>query len=117
MLTSLINRPCTILTEDDDDFDDFSEGRPSRSSHSTVCEIQQADAIEADNEGEVSRSDWVGYFLPADSEYLNTASAVVVPELGTFELVGAPWPARNPRTQAVSHVETKLRRTKGAKDT
>jgi len=115
-LANLINRPCSILTADDSEHDDFSEGRPTREGHDTVCEIQQAEATEAANAGEVSRTDWKGFFLVADYALLDTASAVEVDEIGTFELVGAPWLARNPRTQANSHVEANLRRTKGAKD-
>ncbi len=79
-----------------------------------VCEVQQRQRNEDADQGEMSESDWLGIF-PVGTE-LTTADAISVEGLGEFELVGAPWPARNPRTQLASHVEATLRRTAGAAD-
>lgn len=116
-LTTLINRPCVIFTRSDSaEEDDYGNLIPAEGAVETVCEAQPRASVEPALAGEVSDSDWVGFFLPPDASYLNTASAVWIPELGEFEVVGMPPPWRNPRTQQASFVEASLKRTAGAED-
>lgn len=87
---------------------------PGETELPAVCEIQQRRREEQGDQGEVSDAEWVGFFLPGTP--LDTGDSVEVPGEGVFELVGAPWHARNLRTQQESHVEATLRRTAGAED-
>jgi hypothetical protein len=79
----------------------------------TVCELQQARRDEQEDSGEVSRDTWTVFFQ-ADED-VETGDAVVV-DGQTFELIGDPWQARNPRTGTESHIEATARRTAGAED-
>lgn len=111
-LSQLLNRRAWLVdregTGKEDDYGN-EETAPTRTE--TVCEVQQRRTDEV-TEGEVSDAEWLGIF-PAETE-LDTGDAVEVEGLGTFEVDGAPWPARNPRTQTESHVEVALRRVAGA---
>lgn len=107
---TMINRPCVLVLRDKTgEEDDFSNEAPDETEVESFCEIQQVDRSEPGDQGELSDTLWNGYF-PAGTD-LSTADAVRVPDLGEFELVGAPWPVRNRRTQQESHVEASLRRT------
>lgn len=113
-IAQLINRPCTItrgVTSDDD----FGLDAPpsAGATVSTVCELQQQQRAEDASQGEVSRTEWIGFFPPG--EIINPADTIAVDGL-KFEVIGAPWIARNPRTQTDSHVEATLRRTAGSAD-
>lgn len=92
----------------------YSDTAEAESAVESVCEVQQRRRNEDADQGETSDSDWLGIF-PAGTS-LDTAAAVIVEDLGTFELVGAPWPVRNPRTQKESHLEATLNRTAGPQD-
>jgi hypothetical protein len=109
-LAQLLNRTCTLVIRSASaEEDDYGNAIEDESSVETVCEIQQRQRSETADEGELSDTSWLGVF-PAGTD-LRTADAVIVEGLGQFELVGDPWTARNPRTQAESHVEATLRRT------
>lgn len=44
------------------------------------------------------------------------ASMTIDPDgLGSFAVVGEPWPVRNPRTRQVEHVECEMRRVSGGR--
>jgi len=73
----------------------------------TVCELQQRNRMETP-QGDWSSAEWVGFF-PAGTE-LDAGDAVELDDF-TYEVIGAPWPARNPRTQVESHVEATLNLT------
>lgn len=117
-LSTLLNRTCWVVTRsgsgDADSYYGSESSETAETAVETVCEVQQQRRDEAEDQGELSESHWLGVF-PAGTA-LDSASAVVVEGLGEFELVGAPWPARNPRTQAESHVEATLVRTAGPED-
>src|SRR5690349_18878201 len=116
-LTQLINQPVVILARSESgDTDDYGNDVPSEDAIETLGYVEQRRRTEDEDSGEVSESDWLGIFLEEDTAFLDTASAVWVPGLGEFELVGAPWPAYNPRTQVTSHVEATMRRTAGSED-
>lgn len=113
-LSQLINRPATIIRRGEStDTDELGNEVPEETTEDVVCELQQVRRDEDDQQGETSDTDWVAYFLP-DTE-LNTGDALEV-DGETYELVGDPWQARSPGTDAVSHVEVGLRRTAGAND-
>lgn len=114
-LSQLLNRTCWIVQRSDDgDTDELGNEKPSEAELESVCEIQQNRRDEDESQGELSASDWLGVF-PAGTA-LDTGDAVIVDGLGRFELIGAPWQVRNPRTQTESHVEATLRRVAGAED-
>jgi hypothetical protein len=71
----------------------------------TVGELQQRKRDEA--QGQLSQTDWL-LILPAGTE-IDTGDGVLVDGL-IFEVTGAPWEARNPRTMVASHIEATLRR-------
>lgn len=114
-LTQLINRTCTIIRRSESGAtDDFGNDLPTETEEDTVCEVQQQRRTEGEADEEIAEGDWLGIF-PAGTD-LRTGDAVRVDGIGTFELVGDPWPARNPRSQTESHVEASLRRTAGSYD-
>lgn len=111
-LTQLLNRRAWVLRRSDSGAeDDYGNPIPSEERTEVVCEVQQRRADEV-TEGEVSDAEWLGVF-PAGTAF-DTGDAIEVEGLGTFEVDGAPWPARNPRTQTESHVEATLKRVAGA---
>jgi nucleoid DNA-binding protein len=114
-LAKLLNTPCTILRRSASGAED-SYGNPIETEEEieTVAEIQQQQRSEAGDAGELSDTAWLGVF-PAGTD-LRTGDAVRIDGIGGFELVGDPWPARNPRTQQASHVEASLRRTMGSEE-
>lgn len=111
-LAKLINTPCTIVRKSASGTEDvYGNLIPSEEEIDAVCEVQQKDRGEQP-EGEPADADWLGIF-PAGTD-LDANDSVIVDGLGGFELIGAPWPARNPRTRAASHIEATLRRVAGA---
>lgn len=120
-LSQLLNRPCTISHRTAGEGEDrYGNPKSSVEEIETVCEIQESKrslsgrSSEHGEGGEVSDADWVGIF-PAGTP-LGAADTVRVDGLGDLQVVGEPWPARNPRTQVISHVEVPLRRTAGGEE-
>jgi hypothetical protein len=113
-IASLINRPATLVRRTDSGkTDEFGNPVMTVTETEVLCELQQQRRNEEGDQGELSETLW-NLFLPAGAE-LDTGDAIVV-DGDEYELVGAPWDARNPRTQQVSHVEATVRRTAGAGD-
>lgn len=113
-LEQLLNRPCTLLLRDSTgETDEYGNAKTGTTSVETVCELQQQRRDEPDDQAETSDTTWL-VILPAGTE-IDTGDAVQV-DGHVYELVGAPWHARNPRTQAESHVEATARRTAGAEN-
>jgi hypothetical protein len=111
MLTDLLNRPITIVSRTDGDAtDEYGNEIPDEAMTSTVGELQQERRDEPGASGETSDTRWL-LVVPAGT-VINTGDAVIV-DNEVYEVVGAPWPARNPRTGTTSHVEASLRRTAG----
>lgn len=108
-LQALLNRPCTITHRaPGTTTDQYGNLVQDVVADTTVCELQaQVGADEADG---VITENWT-LFLPAGT-LIDGGDAVTV-DGDTYEVQGAPWHARNPRTQAQSHVECRLRRTTG----
>lgn len=110
-LSKLLNRTCTLILRDlSGTVDDYGNPVPSERTITTVCELQQRQRTEPGDQGEVSDTTWL-LVLPAGTT-IDTGDAVEVAG-ERYELVGAPWPARNPRTGLESHVEATVRRTAG----
>ena len=107
----LLNRPVTIVTRTDSgSTDEYGNSIPSETMTETVGELQQVRRDEPGDAGETSDTRWL-LVVPAGT-VINTGDAVIV-DSEVYEVVGAPWLARNPRTQTVHHVEATLRRTSG----
>jgi hypothetical protein len=110
-IAQLINRPCTLVrrveTGTEDDFENIG---PDEDFVDTVCEIQQQRRDEPATEGELSVTSWLVIF-PAGTE-VKSGDAVLIDD-AEFELVGAPWHARNPRTKQEHHVEATAKQTRG----
>lgn len=113
-LTALIDRPCTITRRSSASgtIDDYGGEIPSEQTVETVCQIQQIRRVEPGGDGELSITDWVGFFLPG--EVLSTADLVTVDD-GDYEVVGDPWQAQQ-GSPSVWHVEATLRKVSGADD-
>jgi hypothetical protein len=116
-LSQLINRTCVLLVRTESTTLD-ADGDPvmDEASVETVCEMQPRSAIEPQN-SDLSEEDWVGWWFPADRDFLDSASLAWVPELGEFEIVGMPPTWRNPRTQTDEFIQANTRRTSGPEDT
>src|SRR5689334_17240639 len=114
MLATLLNRPVTITRRlPSSDTDGYGNEIPDEDTVETVCELQQQQRTEPGDEGELSSTRWLAIF-PAGTD-LRTGDAIEV-DGATYEVFGDPWPARNPRTRAESHVEATVVRTAGSED-
>lgn len=108
MLSNLLNRACTVKRPTGSETEDkYGKKRNALQETETVCDLQQSRRDEQDDQGELSDTVW-NLYLPAGTE-LTTADKVEVDGVD-YEVVGDPWPARNPRTQLESHVEATVRR-------
>lgn len=107
-LETLLNRPVTIVNRSGDEVDEYGGGVPAEAFVETVGELQQQRRTEPGDQGELSDTTWA-LFLPAGT-VIGTGDQVLC-DGDTYEVVGAPWAARNPRLRVESHVEATLRRT------
>lgn len=119
-LAQMLNRPCTITHRSSgSEKDRYGDEMQSESDVDTVCELQQSRrslsgrTSEPEENGDMSDTDWTGIFLPGT--VIGSADTVMCGG-DTFEVVGQPWEARNPRTGAFNHVEVPLRRTAGSEE-
>lgn len=110
--TMVLNRPCVIVRRVESD-DEFYAGH-SEDLADTVCELQQTSRDEPAAEGELSRTTWTVFF-PADAPSFSSGDVMLV-EDEEYQLQGAAWRARNPRTREVSHIEATAIRTVGPED-
>ena len=113
-LSALLNRSVTITrrlatgTEDD-----FGNLVPDEETVETTGELQQRDREEPGSMGEVSDTEWLLILRPGTALH---SGDVISCDGEDYEVTGEPWQVRNPRTQALSHVEATVRRTAGADD-
>jgi hypothetical protein len=116
-ISTLINRTCTITRRSSSTSkDDYGNVIPATSTVTTVCELQQQPRrsdSESEAHADLSDTQWVAFLLPG--EQIDASDKITV-DGQAFEVAGQPWPARNPRTQAVSHIEVNLRRVAGGAD-
>lgn len=109
MLTDLLTLPCTITrrTPSGDAVDEYGNEALDENTSSTVCELQQRQRGEDDADGQIARGEFL-LILPAGT-VLHTADTVTI-DGDDYEVQGEPWAARNPRTQAASHLEATVTR-------
>jgi hypothetical protein len=113
-ISTLINRTCTIVKRSESGTqDELGNDVSTETTVEAVCELQQKARDEQDDQAETSDTLWNLFLLP-DTD-IDTGDSAVVDGLW-FELVGAPWNARNPRTQQTSHMEATVRRVAGEGD-
>jgi len=111
-IAQLINRPCTIRRRVEGGVkDDLGNSNPGVVEVETVCELQQETGFRKEGEGELSDTRWVVYLLP-DAE-IGSGDSIEVEGDGTFQVLGEPWKARNPRTGQYSYIRAAARRTIG----
>lgn len=118
-LTSLINRPCRVIHRvPSGETDEYGREIQGEEIIDTVCELQRVTRRVAEEEaglyGDLSDTLWKAFFLPGLD--LRTADTLIV-DGQSYELVGDPWDARNPRTRRPSHIEVTVRRTAADEDT
>lgn len=113
-ISELLTRTATITHKTEgEEVDAYGNEIPVTEETSVTCEIQQTKRSES-AEGEVSDTHWLGVF-PVYTD-LDTGDTVKAEGIGTLELVGAPWVARDPETGVLSHIEATLRRTAGPEE-
>jgi hypothetical protein len=114
VLLSLLNRSVTITRSlPSTEANAYGDEVPDTDEIETVGELQQQQRSEPGGEGELSATRWL-LILPAGTD-VRTGDSVEV-DGATYELTGDPWPARNPLTQADSHVEATVVRTAGSEE-
>lgn len=104
-LAILLNRPCTVthVTQSGAP-DEYNNPTDATMVTATVCYIQQRRASEDTTLQDTQREDWM-ILLPAGT-VIDGTDRVTVPDANLIlEVQGPPWPAMNPRTQLVSHIE------------
>jgi hypothetical protein len=118
-LTALLNLPCSIshrFADPDGGTDAYGNPLGGTLTVETVCELQrrqQSQGSEDTRLGAIATDDWL-LVVPAGT-VLSAQDTVTVDGVA-YEVDGEPWPARNPRTRTVSHVEASLRRTTAPDD-
>lgn len=119
MLADLINQPVVILSRsvgDPDDLDEAGNVIDSETAVQTVACLQPRRTDEQTDHPDIGESDWVGYFLPPDADYVNSASLVWAPDMGEYDVVGIAPTWTNPRTLVEEYVEVNLKRVAGPAD-
>lgn len=94
--------------------DEYGSEIPTDSNTTTVGELQQTQRAEPGQAGELSVTTWL-LVLPAGTAIETGDTATIGTD--SYEVVGDPWHARNPRTQTESHVEATVKRTAGSEET
>lgn len=108
-IAKLLNLPCTIThRQEGDQHDTYGNDLDDETTTTTVCELQQRQRAETPND--IAGTTWALY-LPAGTAI--DAGDTVEIDGESYEVFGEPWPARNPVTQVVSHIEATARRTAG----
>lgn len=116
MLSHLLTRTCTIISRSaSGDIDDYGNDVQGETVTQTTCDIQQRQRDEPGDQGEVSATGWL-LILPAGTA-LRTGDSVVIDGAQEYEVVGDPWAAYSPLTQAVHHVEATVARVAGDEET
>lgn len=109
-LATLMNRACTITHRQAGTVDSYGDETTDETTVTTVCELQQQRRSETTDPGTIADSSWL-LILPADTA-LGAGDTVTVSG-EAYEVHGEPWTARNPRTDAASHVEATVRKVEG----
>ena len=111
-VTALLTLPCTITRRAYTGATDrYGSPTPTETHTDALCELQQRQRTEHEDEGETIDGTWL-LVLPAGT-LIGPSDSVSVQGSGDFDVHGEPWPVRNPRTGAPSHIEATLRRAGG----
>lgn len=106
-LASLMNQACTITTRTASATTDrYGNPTDTEAATSTVCYCEQRQRSENTVDANTQSEDWL-VMLPAGTDVAGN-DLITVGSL-RLEVVGPPWPVRNPRVQAQSHVECNAR--------
>ena len=100
----------TFTTADPDVLDDFGDPTTTTTSRSFRCWLSQIHRAEATSNQDVQQETWVLY-LDATAADVDGFDRVTV-DGKTYDVAGPPWPAINPRTRQLTHVECTVRRTR-----
>ncbi len=113
-IAALLNRACSIdhRTADGDE-DAYGNATVQIETVETVCELQQRQRDESTDREDLSVTQWL-LVLPAGT--VIWAGDTVTVDGFDYEVSGDPWEARNPFTQAQSHIEATVIRTSAADD-
>jgi hypothetical protein len=111
-LAALLNRPLTIVAPGART-DDYGNPVPDWDNPIRIPALgylEQTTAVEITLDRDTVISDWL-LVVPVGTA-INTLDQVDVDGI-TYEVVGAPWPADNPRLRVVDHIEARLRHVSG----
>ena len=109
-MTRQANRACTITTRTPGDTRDaFNNPVNVEATTSTTCYVEQINASEDTTGGDVQTERWL-IVLPAGTSV--DGGDVVTVDSMDLEVDGPPWPAYNPRSRSVAHIECKARRVR-----
>lgn len=112
-LANLLNQPCTITHVARTGATDRA-GVPAETTTATetVCYAEQQRATDR-TEGQSSTEQRWLLVLPAGTTVDADDRVEIDGVNGVFAVQGPPWPARNPRTRTVSHIECEIRAVEG----
>lgn len=107
-LAALLNQACTITTRTDAATKDrYGNPDVTESTTTTVCYAEQRSRTEPGGEDAVASEEWMVMFPTGTT--VDAHDKITVGSL-VLEVVGPPWPVRNPRTQSTSHIECNARK-------
>jgi hypothetical protein len=109
MITHLLTRPCTLRKQVEGPKDEFGDVTYTATEKSTTCELQQAQTTEFRDGRQLQVSTW-NLYLPSGEDPAGWDEVELDGQVWTFE--GDPWTVRHPRTGALSHVESRVRRVR-----
>ena len=104
----LMSRPVTLRVAAAGAVDEYGNPTDTYTPTSTVGEVQQSQRNDRTDDQHTQDETW-RLFLPPSTPLTGWDQVAI--DGATFEVVGPPWPAINPRTGAASHVEATIRRT------
>jgi len=114
-IAGLLTLTCTITSRaGTGSVDAYGDETVAETTVTTLCELQQRQRSETSDPGEIASSTWL-LILPAGTA-IGPGDTVTIGG-DDYELVGEAWAARNPRTEAASHVECTVKRTVGEEGT
>ena len=107
LLARLLTRPCTLVRRVPSDPDVYGDPTWSEAHTDTLCYAEQSVASEP-SDPHYQADEW--RVLLDSTAVVDGLDAVVIDGL-RFEVIGPPWMAKDPRTNADHHVELRARRT------
>lgn len=106
-LSKLLNQPLSLHKNSGSTKDEYGNTLATDlgDAISIVGYLEQVNSVETVLDRDTIVTHWQAFF-PAETDV--SAFDRIVFGGQTFEVDGAPWQVYNPRTQAVSHIQTKL---------